>query len=382
MNRNFPVLLTVSILFGLGLGVYEFALPYFLDSQGISVAQMGLIYAAGALLVFVVRIYAGHLSDRLGRKTLYGGAVLLNAVVSAATPAATVLWFQTVLKSARDAGAMVFDSMYQLALHDDSRAKYLDRMAKTRGLQYLAEALGTFATGLLLARDAYTGSFRLSSVLLFIGFLIFLVGYRPHDNAAPSGRHQSLRAVFALDLPRPLVILAVFAFIFTVGLSISHCFVIQLFWLRQFGASKPAIGVILMLHRLTLGIPMLFVGWMVKKHLKQFFIVFVILEGLVLAVSGLIPHFLPAAIVWLTHDLFGAGLWVPIQSTLIQRYAREESRGRDVSKVHATASLGWIFGPLIAGAIFERWYGAPFVLSGTIVILSALILFRLPHEDA
>ena len=37
MRRNYGTLLTVSILFGLGYGLYEFALPYFLDLHGISV---------------------------------------------------------------------------------------------------------------------------------------------------------------------------------------------------------------------------------------------------------------------------------------------------------------------------------------------------------
>ncbi len=381
MNRNFAALLTVSLLFGLGLGIYEFALPYFLDSHGISVPSMGLIYAAGALLVFVVRIYAGHLSDRVGRKTLYSSAVGLSAIVSAVTPITAVLWIQAVLKSVREAGVMVFDSMYQLALHDESRTHYLDRMGKTRGLQYLAEALGTFATGLLLVRAAYTGSFRLSAALFCLGLIVFVWGYRPRNNLTPPASPQSLSDVFALDLPRPLVVLTVFGFIFTLGLSISHCFVMQLFWSRQFGASMPLIGIILMLHRLTIALPMLFVGWAVKKRLKEIFIIFVSLEGLALLASGLIPGFLSVAIVWLTHDLFGAGVWVPIQSTLIQRYAREETRGRDVSKVYAIGSLGWIFGPLIAGAIFEHWYGGPFVLSGIIGILSALVLFRLPAED-
>ena len=85
--------------------------------------------------------------------------------------------------------------------------------------------------------------------------------------------------------------------------------------------------------------------------------------------------------VWLAHDLIGAGVWVPIQSAFIQKYSREDRRGRDVSKVLALGSLGWIFGPLLAGGIFDRWYGGPFVLSGAIMILSAFVLFALKDHD-
>ncbi len=382
MNRNFGTLLAVSLLFGLGSGIYEFALPYLLDAHGISVPRMGLIYAAGAIVVFLARIYAGHLSDIFGRKSLYGSAVALTAIVTAVTPAAVVLWLQAILKSAFDAGAMVFDSMYQLCLHDDSRKKYLDRVGRTRGLQALAAAVSTFAAGLLLARDLYTGTFHLASATLVLGLAVFLIGYRPGNNAAgkpTSG--QSLRSLLALDLPRPLIVLTVAAFIFTVGLSISHCFVMQLFWERQFGASRADIGIILMLHRFTIAIPLLLLGWSAKKHLKQIFIAFLIFEGLAISASGFIGGLLPAAAVWLMHDLFGAGVWMPIQSALVQKYSREESRGQDVSKVFAIGSLGWVFGPLIAGAVFDRWYGGPFVLSGAIVILAACVLLLLPGED-
>jgi len=97
--------------------------------------------------------------------------------------------------------------------------------------------------------------------------------------------------------------------------------------------------------------------------------------------GGLVPDLTAAAIIWLAHDLFGAGVWIPIQSRLIQKYSRPSTRGRDVTKVFATASLGSVVGPLIAGWVFERWYGGPFVISGMVMILSALVLFALPADD-
>jgi len=272
--------------------------------------------------------------------------------------------------------------MYQLALHDEDRSKYVDRVGKTRGFQSVAEAFATFGTGFLLARQAYAGSFAASAAVLLIGVVIFLFAYCPRpSNSTTPRRSPSLREVLAFDLPAPLVVLTLSSFIFTVGLSISHCFVMQLFWARRFGVSTPVTGTILMLHRFTIALPLLLVGWVVKKPLKSVFIAFLILEGLSLTASGLIPRFLPATVVWLAHDLIGAGVWVPIQSAFIQKYSREDRRGRDVSKVLALGSLGWIFGPLLAGGIFDRWYGGPFVLSGAIMILSALVLFALKDHD-
>ncbi len=382
MNRNYAFLVAGSLMFGLGLGIYEFVLPYFLDEHGISMQRLGVIYAAGAMFVFIVRVYAGELSDRVGRKSLYAASLLVTSAVSGLTPYAPIFWMQMVLKSLRDAGSTVFDSMYQLALHDEERWRYLDRMGKVRGLEAIAAAAGVFGAGWLLVSRAYTGAFALSAFVLFAAAVMFLAGYRQRAGKTRQSTGESLPGIFALDLPRPLLVLAASAFVFTAGLAVSHCFVMQLFWSRQFGVSPAGVGTILMIHRLTLGLPMLFVGSVVKRHLKQIYVTFVILEGIALALSGLMPSFLPAAVVWLTHDLFGAGVWIPIQSKLIQRYSRPATRGRDVSKVFAVASLGWIVGPLIAGAVFEHWYSGPFVISGTIMILSALVLLALPADEA
>ena len=344
-----------------------------------------------ALIVGIVATtVAGLVLPAITALWVAGAATLLvavTAVVNALTPATAALWAQAALKSTFDAGAMVFDSMYQLCLHDDNRDRFLSRVGRARGLQALAAAAGTMAAGLLLADGLYARSFRLAAASFLVGLIVFLIGYRPRNDAAPDAdttepsSHRSFRALVSLDLPRPLLILTITAFIFTIGLSISHCFVMQLFWERQFGATTSIIGIILMLHRFTFAIPLLALPWKAKTHLKRIFIIFLTLEGIAIAASGFIGALVPAAIVWLTHDLFGAGVWMPAQSALIQRYSREATRGQDTTKVFAVGSLGWIFGPLIAGAIFDSWHAGPFILSGAIVIVAAGILFLLPDDD-
>jgi len=383
MNRNYGFLLAGSAMFGLGFGIYEFVLPYFLDACGISIGRMGIMYAAGAVFMFIVWVYAGDLSDRMGRKALYVASLVTSSVVSGLTPLVPFFAGQVVLKSIREAGARVFDTMYQLALHDEGQLRYVDRVGKARGLQALAQAGGAFGAGWLLLQQAYWSSFIASALVLSVAALVFALGYRRPavDNSEAPLPRQSLAGMIVLNLPSPLIIITVSAFIFTVGLSTSHCFVMQLFWERKFGASTAIVGTILMLHSVSIAITLLFVGWVVRRHLKRLFIVFVILEGVALAMGGLVPDLTAAAIIWLAHDLFGAGVWIPIQSRLIQKYSRPSTRGRDVTKVFATASLGSVVGPLIAGWVFERWYGGPFVISGMVMILSALVLFALPADD-
>jgi len=319
----------------------------------------------------------------VGRKTLYVASLVTTSAASGLTPLAPIFAAQIALKSIREAGSKVFDSMYQLALHDEGSSHYLDRVGKARGLQALAGAGGAFVAGWLLLQHAYRSSFATSALVLLVAAGVFVLGYRQPDNESSKRKRSRplLARMLPLDLPRPLIILTISAFIFMVGLATSHCFVMQLFWQRKFGASTAIVGTILMVHAISIGLPLLFVGWVVKRHLKQIYIVFVILEGIALAVGGLVPDLTTAAIIWLAHDLFGAGVWIPIQSRLIQKYSHPSTRGGDVTRVFATASLGWVVGPLIAGWVFEGWYGGPFVISGVVMILSALVLFALPQSD-
>ena len=136
-----------------------------------------------------------------------------------------------------------------------------------------------------------------------------------------------------------------------------------------------------MLHRFTIALPLLLLTWRAQRWLRRVFVVFLTVEGLVLVASGFIAHFWIAAAVWLLHDLFGAGVWMPAQSALIQRYSREGRRGADMSTVFAIGSLGWIGGPLIAGAIFDVWLGGPFVISGALMVVAAAVLLLLPSDS-
>jgi len=77
------------------------------------------------------------------------------------------------------------------------------------------------------------------------------------------------------------------------------------------------------------------------------------------------------------HDVVGAGLWTPIQSEIIQRYCRESTRGLDLSKTLVLSAAGGAIGPVIAGFLADRWISAPFIVSGILVIVGALVLLGL-----
>ncbi len=380
MNRNVRIMLGASILFGLSFGVYDFLLPYYLDDAGISSVRMGTIFSMAALAMFVLRIYVGHLSDRLGRKGFYALALVGCALANFLTPLFRALAAQIALKSLRESSAVVKDTMHTVALYENAQKRFTEFIARTNGAEFLFQGIGTFVGGALLVAVGYRTSFFFSAALLMAAFFWFSWGFHERNTEAQHGEAMQLRHLWSFGLPVELRILAASGFVFTVGLSTSHCFVMPLFFAKKFAVSAPIVATILTIHRITLGLPMLFTGRWIRGSLKALYVGFVIYEGIAMSVSALIPHFLPATVVWLTHDLVGASVWFPIQKTLIQRFAQPEVRGRQVGQGLAVCSLGGIFGPLIAGFVADVSISTPFFLSGLLMIASALMLLPLRVE--
>ena len=94
----------------------------------------------------------------------------------------------------------------------------------------------------------------------------------------------------------------------------------------------------------------------------------------------MLPGAAAATGVWLLHDLIGAGIWAPIQNTIVQQYSRPDSRGLDVGRVAAIGLVGAIFGPFIAGYLAGIWIGGPFFVSGALMVLAAAPLAALRLE--
>jgi hypothetical protein len=285
-----------------------------------------------------------------------------------------------VSKTFREAAVNFRASLHGVLIYEFARGKFADFWAKSRGLEFASEGSGQLLAGFLLVSIGFTNSFFVAGLLFIASLLVFVFSFREARTPSSDSSPPSLRETFSLDLPRPLILLAASAFIFAVGLSVSHTFILPLFFAKKFGASVGQVAIILGLHRMTF-LPLLVTGRVVKYSLKRVYIFTMIFEGIVLSASGLVPGLVLSAAIWLLHDIFGASLWLPAQAQLIQHYARDEFRGKDVSRVMAIGALGWIFGPLIAGWAAPLSISLPFVISGLIVASSVVPIVFVRDPD-
>lgn len=376
MGRNVQVLLLVSILFGVAGGIYEFVLPYYLEGRGLSFMNMGYVFAASTLAMFVVRLGLGNLADQWGSKRLYVAAVASVGLACFATPFTAGLAALIALKTMREVGVLARDTAHPILLYAEGRTRFADFIGKTRGVEFFFQALGTLFAGLGLALVGEGGMLWAGAGAL--GVALLLLGFGVRGSARPTERATGgIRRLLSFDLPRNLQVIMVANFIFSIGLSTSHSFIMPLFFSQKFGVSASEVSTVMVIHRLTSVLPLLLIGRLHVRHYKAVYIGAFAVEGLTIGAGGLIPDFFWAAAVWLLHDLLGAGIWIPIQSTIIQDECREASRGLDLSKTLAFSALGGAIGPILAGYLGGISISAPYVVSGVLVTLSAGVLFAL-----
>jgi MFS family permease len=386
VNRNVKVVLLVSVLFGASGGIYDFVLPYYLRSRGLSLEAMGVIFTVAAVGMFAVRILMGRLADIWGRKLFYGLALAGNALAMWITPFSASVAGLGSLKTMREAMSLTRDTLHPVVLYEESRGQFMSLIGKTRGFEYLFQAIGTAACSIYFAYAASTGtlaltslSLRLAGALTALAFVVFVLVFReswvPHKRLT-AGR---LAELFSLsDLHWNLKVIIVSTFIFNLGLMVSHSFVMPLFFSDKFGVSKPVVGWVMVGHRATIAIPLLLAGTLVTRRLKAVYIGTLAIEGAILSASALIPHFALAAGVWLLHDLVGAGVWTPIQNLIIQDYTRPEKRALEMGKLLAFGGLGTIPAPYLSGLLAAKIsIGAPFFVSGLLMIIAAALLLAL-----
>ena len=69
-----------------------------------------------------------------------------------------------------------------------------------------------------------------------------------------------------------LKVIILSTFIFNLGLTISHSFIMPLFFSDKFGVSKSAVGWVMMGRRLTATLPLLLAGTLAIRRLKGVYI--------------------------------------------------------------------------------------------------------------
>lgn len=377
------IALTVSTwFFGFSFGLYEILLPLYMDSLSISLINIGYVFTVSALFIAFLNIILGAKSDIYGRKIFLSSALLLGGISHFLTPFSNSIILIAIVKTIFDSAIAIRGAVFIPMVYEQDRRRFISSFSRISGLEFISQAIGLISAGLLVSIFDYRIAFTISSILQITGFLMLMLFLKEDymvkekDNLKID-HEEKIEKSFSKELK----IMSISGLVLFVGSSAVHSFTMPLFFSKKFCLSPEILSILMTIHRLSLGIPMLYSDKIIENSkrfsYKAFLIFFTSMQGLFTALAIIPKDFLASAFIWLLHDPFGASLWLPLRNYFVQKYSGDKTRGRDYNIVAFISSIGNVIGPFMAGYVGSMDINFPFLIGGLVIILSNVLLVPL-----
>jgi MFS transporter, DHA1 family, multidrug resistance protein len=367
-----PYFFLSSLAWNFGLGMTWLAVPLYAYSQGLSNAQIGILFAVPVLAQAPLNLMGGAYSDRIGGRRILLGSSLATVAAGVWFVFAQGFWMllvgQIVFVLAR---AAFWPATWAMASElPGARGVQLGRL---NAVTNFGQIVGTTLCGFLLAGAGFRPTFWVLAVMGVVAFVAGL-GTQPQP-AKPAPRRHVFAAYLPLLRQRIIAYSVVCAYLSALPFSLTMSFYPVL--LAQYGHGEEASGVLLALRAVGSILASLLAGRFVRTGPQTFWPVGC---GIAVAASvGFMPlvnHVLPIGFWMLVVGAGTAAMTLYFQIT-ISEASRPEERGSAL----ALGGLGWsvshLSTPLIMGFLADR-YGIVtgfYVLGGLALACAVAIAF-------
>jgi MFS transporter, DHA1 family, multidrug resistance protein len=383
-KRNLYILTFVLFVVMLGYGIVIPILPFYVEDMGAGGTELGLLVASYAVMRLICGPIWGSLSDRVGRKPVLIIGILGYAI--------TMLWFGLATELWMLFAARILSGILSSATAPTSMAYIGDTTPEKErgggmGLLGAAGGVGTIlgpALGGLLAGEALSLPFFIAAGLSLLSLLLawlFLpeslpaeARLAPQSSAQDAGAGEGILDVrlWVRTIRSPIGVLFALTFISTCGLMI-FASIFGLYALERFGFGPQEVGVMMMVLGLVSALGQ---GGLAGPLTRRWGDEAVIRGGLLATAAGF--GFMLLAndyvTILLSTAFFGlaTALQVPALTSLTSKRATLP-QGIVMGLSNSFISLGRIFGPLLAGYIFDINILLPY-LAGIAVMLAGFAL--------
>lgn len=396
--RHNPTVAAITLegfLTRFGYGMISLAMPLFALHLGMSVAEIGLLYAVRSVTTLLVKPLMGAAADRFGRKRILLIAVVLRALIGLLFIFATTAWhlfairiLHGIMTAARDPSAMALIAEHGTPNNmASSYAWYLT--ARDAG-----RSLGFMAAGLLIAPLGYPGVFLIAfitSAMAVVTVIRYVRESRELDKppvlTQPISPDQT--AVKEKNSPRYRKYLPYATFGFTIAISAGMMRGIFPVIAVQYALLSPAqIGVIVGASTIALLIAAPLFAWL-SDHVNRKLALS--MRSVANVLSSLLYIFAPnfsGFFYGRMLDEAGNAAFRPSWGALLAELSGEYPpyRARVMATVDTASSLGDTLGPALAGGMIAL-LGIPAMLTLRIIIaiaaeLQAILFFKFPPSKS
>jgi MFS family permease len=339
-----------SLAWNLGLGMTWLAVPLYAYTQGLSNAQIGILFAVPVLAQAPLNLVGGAYTDRIGGRRILMGSCFATIAAGVWFMVAQGFWMllagQIVFVLAR---AAFWPATWAMASElPGARGTQLGRLnAVTNSGQIIGTALG----GFLLAAAGFMPTF---AVLALTGAIGLAAGLRTEAQSPKTAPSRHVLAAYLPLLRQRIIGYAVMcAYLSALPFSLSMSFYPLL--LAQYGYGEGTSGVLLALRAVGSILASLLAARFVRTGPQTLWPV-----GCGIAVAaavGFVPtinHIVPIAFWLLVVGAGTAAMTLYFQITIAEA-SRPEERGSAL----ALGGLGWsvshLTTPLVMGFLADRY---------------------------
>lgn len=381
MGKSLALFLTVFIHL-VGFGIIVPLLPYYAQTYGASGVQVGLLLASFSAMQFLCAPVWGRLSDRIGRRPMLIGSLVLTAgsyVMFAFAGSLAVLFLSRILAGA--AGATI--STAQAYVADTTP---IERRTQGMGLIYAAFGAGFIfgpAIGGILSHWGYAvpGLAAVGLALAAcVAALVFLPESLPREARAQAIAQRASSPSRWAMFERPVVGAGLWLLFLSTVCFAAMEGTFALFGQWRFGLGPRQIG-LLFAYVGTLAV--ILQGGVVSRLARRFGEGVLVRAGFAVMALGLVGMAMAPTMSWLMVALglisVGSSLAGPTLAGLVSSAASAMEQGAVLGLYQSMGSLGRAVGPFLGGWAFDHIaHPSPMWLGAIVVGLASVLAVKLP----
>jgi len=376
---TYNVIVFIDLLGGFML--YPFFALYLTQKYDINMATVGILFAIFSITGFVGSALGGALTDRMGRKGVIIGSLILSSVSALGMGfAPSIGWFvavTVVVGTMSSIGGPAREAVVADLLPEDKRA---EGYGINRVVFNLAVIIAPPIAGLLIAHS-YLTLFIVDAVISLIAAAVVLIALpetKPaaHPDAVPETMKQSFSGYKEVFKNTPFILFIGVTILMTlVYMNMNSTLGV---FLRDYrGIPEIGFGTLLSINALIVVV----LQFWVTRRLERFKPLAMMAVGSFLYAIGFAMYgFVEGMALFITAMIIitvGEMVVSPFQQALVASFAPEEMRGRYMAVSGMTWGIAFMIGPYFAGLLLDSpnpnmlWYIGGFIgLLATIGFIS------------